>query len=118
MPIDETSFDAVIAGEFIEHLPTALMPSFLHEAFRVLKIGGVLAITTPNPSDLKRRLRGGTVLGGSHVSQHHAKTLRLQFLMVGFAHVRLRGTGKVSTYLGTRFPLQIYGSYMLIGRKI
>jgi SAM-dependent methyltransferase len=113
----DQSLHAIVAGEFIEHLQPREAASFVHEAFRVLAIGGVLLLTTPNPGDVKRRLRGGTVLGGAHVSQHHPRALRLQLQMAGFGAVVLRGSGKVSRWLGTRVPLPIYGSYLAAAVK-
>jgi SAM-dependent methyltransferase len=116
--LPDQSLHAVVAGEFIEHLPPREAASFLHEAFRVLAIGGVLLLTTPHPGDLKRRLRGGSVLGGAHVSQHHPHALKLQLQMAGFGPVRLRGSGKVSRWLGTRLlVLPIYGSYLAAAVK-
>lgn len=118
MPIASQSQHAITAGEFIEHLPPRGAEEFLHEAFRVLMIGGVLLLTTPNPSDIKRRLRHKSILGDSHVSQHHAPALKLQLQMAGFGDVHVRGSGKVSRWLGTRAPwLAIYGSYLIIARK-
>jgi hypothetical protein len=39
--------------------------------------------------------------------------------MYGFARVRVRGSGKVSWYLGDRFPwLGLYGSYLATGEKV
>ena len=45
-PFGENYFDAIFAGEVIEHLYDP--DKFLDEAYRVLKIGGCLIITTPN----------------------------------------------------------------------
>lgn len=118
IPMGADSVDALVAGEFIEHLPARLTMDFLHEAFRVLRLRGVLMLTTPNPHDIKRLLRDQTILGGSHVTQHHPAALKSQFEMAGFGFVKVRGTGKVSTYLGTRFlPLSLYGSYLISGAK-
>ena len=118
IPCEDGAFDAVVAGEFIEHLRGPDVFAFVHEAFRVLRIGGVLVLTTPNPGDIKRRLRGRSVLGGSHVSQHHPRELALQLRMAGFGVVNVRGSGKVSSYLGTRFPLlSLYGSFLIAARK-
>jgi hypothetical protein len=78
-----------------------------------------LLLTTPNPYDLKRRLRGESVLGGAHVSQHFPDALKCKLKMMGFARVNIYGSGKVSRYLGSRFPLlSIYGSYLAKGDKI
>jgi SAM-dependent methyltransferase len=118
IPSDDESYDAVVAGEFIEHLLPIDAHRFVADAFRVLKLHGRLLLTTPNPGDIKLRLRGGTVLGGAHLSQHHPATLKTVLRMFGFARVRLRGSGKVSWYLGSRFPwLDVYGSYLAVGQK-
>jgi 2-polyprenyl-6-hydroxyphenyl methylase/3-demethylubiquinone-9 3-methyltransferase len=46
MPFKDESFDAVVIGELIEHV--AYPEKLLQEARRVLKLGGLMAITTPN----------------------------------------------------------------------
>lgn len=118
IPAPDYSFDAVVAGEFIEHLYAGDVAKTLAEVFRVLKIGGRLLLTTPNPEDIKRRLRHQTVLGGAHLSQHFAHVLKLQLMMTGFSNVKIYGSGKVSRYLGYRFPLlAVYGSYMATADK-
>ncbi len=118
IPVDDYSYDVVVAGEFIEHLYPTDVDKTLAEIFRVLKIGGRVLLTTPNPEDIKLKLRGGSVLGGAHVSQHHHDALKMKLKMIGFSGVKIIGSGKVSRYLGTRFPLlAIYGSYMAIGNK-
>ncbi len=117
IPNDDGTYDAVVAGEFIEHIYQTDVDQTLGEIFRVLKIGGRLLLTTPNPSDIKRKLRGRSILGGAHVSQHFADTLKLKLRMAGFSRVRIYGSGKVSRYVGSRAPLFIYGSYLAIGDK-
>jgi len=118
IPVEDESFDVVVAGEFIEHIYQRDVDKTLEEIFRVLKIGGRLLLTTPNPYDWKRRLRGQSVLGGAHVSQHFPDVLKCKLEMMGFANVNAYGSGKVSRYLGSRFPLlSIYGSYLAMGDK-
>lgn len=117
IPSDDATYDAVVAGEFIEHIYQADVDQTLGEIFRVLKIGGRFLLTTPNPNDIKRKLRGETVLGGAHVSQHFPDALQLKLRMAGFSRVRVLGSGKVSRYLGQRFPLCVYGSYLAMGDK-
>ncbi|WP_018506421.1 class I SAM-dependent methyltransferase [Thiobacillus thioparus] len=118
IPNEDGTYDAVVAGEFIEHLYQTDIDQTLGEIFRVLKIGGRLMLTTPNPYDLKRKWRGHSILGGAHVSQHFPDTLRIKLRMSGFSNVKIYGSGKVSRYLGMRFPmLSIYGSYLAIADK-
>ncbi len=118
IPADDYSFDAVVAGEFIEHLYAKDVDQTLAEIFRVLKIGGRLLLTTPNPQDIKKKLRHESVLGGAHVSQHFGDALKLKLRMMGYANVKLYGSGKVTRYLGYHFPaLSVYGSYLAIADK-
>jgi ubiquinone/menaquinone biosynthesis C-methylase UbiE len=119
IPTKDCSYDVVVAGEFIEHLYPTDVDNTLAEFFRVLKIGGQILLTTPNPGDIKRKLRRMSILGGAHLSQHHSTTLQLELKMAGFSKIRVLGSGKVSRYIGYRFPfLFIYGSYLILGYKI
>lgn len=117
IPNEDGTYDAVVAGEFIEHIYQADVDQTLGEIFRVLKIGGRLLLTTPNPGDVKRKLRGHSILGGAHVSQHFPDMLKLKLRMAGFSRVRIYGSGKVSRHVGSHFPLFIYGSYLAMGDK-
>ena len=118
IPLPNESFDAIVAGEFIEHVPSDLVFSTLCEFFRLLRLKGLLLLSTPNPSYVKNKLTGQSVLGGSHVSQHHAKSLKRRLEDVGFSCVRIRGSGRVSTLLGERFPIRVvYGSYLAEATK-
>ena len=114
----DEEFDAIVAGEFLEHLYPADVDRTLFEMFRVLRIGGRLLLTTPNPGDLKRKARGQSILGRAHVSQHHHDALKMKMRMAGSSRVRVYGSGKVTRYLGCRFPLLgVYGSYLIMGDK-
>lgn len=53
-PIENQKVDAIVAGEVIEHVVD--IDTFLSEACRVLKYGGLLIISTPNLAALGRRL--------------------------------------------------------------
>jgi SAM-dependent methyltransferase len=118
VPLAADSFDAIVAGEFIEHLSPALVFPTLCEFFRLLRLRGKLLLTTPNPRYLKHRLQGTSVLGGAHISQHHIANLRRRLMDVGFSAVKVRGSGRVSSVLGEFFPFRaVYGSYLTHATK-
>jgi 2-polyprenyl-3-methyl-5-hydroxy-6-metoxy-1,4-benzoquinol methylase len=118
VPSATESFDAIVAGEFIEHLPPDLVFPALCEFFRQLRLRGLLVLTTPNPRYLKNRLRGASVLGGAHVSQHYISNLKRRLRDVGFSRIRISGSGRVSSIIGEHFPYRsIYGSYLADARK-
>jgi ubiquinone/menaquinone biosynthesis C-methylase UbiE len=119
IPAGDGSFDAVVAGEFIEHLPPNQVGATLAEFFRVLRLNGRLLMTTPNPGYLKNRFKHLSVLQeGSHLSQHHPDSLAARLRMTGFSRVKIFVSGRVSRLIGQRFPfLPCYGSYLVRGDK-
>lgn len=111
-------FDVIVAGEFIEHVHPDDVDKTLSEFYRVLKSGGMLLLTTPNPGYIKLKLTGGSVLGGAHLSQHNPEDIRMRLERIGFGFIRIKGSGKVSRYLGENFPmLSLYGSYLVSATK-
>jgi SAM-dependent methyltransferase len=118
LPLADGSFDAVVAGEFIEHLSPDLVFPTLCEFFRLLRLRGRLLLTTPNPRYVKHLLQGTSVLGGAHISQHYIENLRNRVRDVGFSGIKIRGSGRVSSVLGEHFPLRsVYGSYLARATK-
>ncbi len=113
----DESFDLILAAELIEHISVSEIESFLHEVFRLLKHDGVFILTTPNPNSIKLKLRGGSVLGGSHLSQHFIRETKQRLKLNSFRIKKCLGTGKTSFYLGRRFPKILYGSFMLVASK-
>jgi SAM-dependent methyltransferase len=112
--LDDASFDAIVAGEFIEHLSEADVGRTLQEFARVLRPGGKLLMTTPNPDYWRFRLTGRSVLGGAHLSQHRASSLAARLGRHGFSDVSVCGSGRWSRYLGEGFPFPLaYGSYLI-----
>ena len=61
LPFDDGSFDAVLAGEILEHMVDTV--GFLQEVARVLRPGGAVALSTPNVLWWKSRLQ---VLAGRY----------------------------------------------------
>lgn len=119
IPCPDQSFDAIVAGEFLEHLYPGDVDTTLCEFQRALRVGGRLLLTTPNPNYLRNRLLRRTVYGVSHLTQHFPLVLRRRLMMHGFAKVKVRGSGRVSRHLGTRVPfLPLYGSYLISADKI
>lgn len=119
IPMEDQSVDAVVAGEFLEHLYPADVDATLCEFQRVLRIGGRLLMTTPHPTCFINRFRGRTVYGTSHLTQHHPQVLRWRLMMHGFNRVRILGSGKATRWFGCRFPLLgVYGSYLIVADKI
>jgi ubiquinone/menaquinone biosynthesis C-methylase UbiE len=118
IPIDDRSIDVIVAGEFLEHLYSADVDKTLCEFQRVLKIGGRLLLTTPNPNYIRSKLSGTSVYGISHLTQHFPKVLSFRLQMHGFSGVKIYGSGKVSRHLGWHFPLMaVYGSYLVLADK-
>lgn len=118
IPLDDRSVDVVVAGEFLEHLRPHDVDRTLCEFQRVLRVGGRLLLTTPNPAYLKNRIQGRSVYSVAHLTQHDPRVLRLRLRSHGFARIRIRGSGRVSRYVGSRFPVfACYGSYLVSGDK-
>ena len=119
IPLDDRSVDVVVAGEIIEHVQPREVDAVVFELFRILKIGGRLLLTTPNPGYLRNRIMQRSVLGDiGHVSQHHPNSMKTRLLLAGFSRVRLRGSGRAASYLGEKFPLLFpYGIYLVSADK-
>jgi ubiquinone/menaquinone biosynthesis C-methylase UbiE len=118
IPIEDQSIDAIVAGEFLEHLYPADVDKTLCEFQRILKIGGRLLLTTPHPNYFKNKLSRASVYGTSHLTQHFPKSLQFRLQMHGFSGIKIFGSGKVSRYIGWRFSLrEVYGSYLVLANK-
>lgn len=79
-------FDAIVAGEVIEHLPRPGL--FFEEAAKVLRPGGRLLVTVPNAFNLMRLiqlLRGREMVHRDHCYYFSAKTLARLASMSGFS---------------------------------
>jgi SAM-dependent methyltransferase len=117
--LSSNSFDVIVAGEIVEHIPGPLILPSLFEFFRLLRLRGRLLLTTPNPYYLRNRFQSKSVLlHPSHVSQHTPASMRRKLEDVGFSRIRTYGSGKMTRYVGQHFPmLSIYGSYLAVAVK-
>lgn len=114
---ERESFDLIVAGELIEHIEPSEVDLFLREVFKILNPGGIFIFTTPNPSDVKSRIKKRSVLGGSHVSQHYIRETKIRLRMESFRVIKVEGTGNTSRFIGRKFPKFLYGSYMIYSSK-
>lgn len=118
VPIDDEIIDVIVAGEFLEHLRPQDVDSTIFEFHRILKVGGRLILTTPNPNALKLRAQRRSIYGPGHLTQHHASILRNRLRMHGFKSVKVRGSGRATRYVGEHIPiLPLYGSYLIRADK-
>jgi SAM-dependent methyltransferase len=93
LPFEDASFDAVVAGELLEHLrfPDAVVG----EIRRVLRPGGVLAGSVPNAFRLQSRLRflRGHSPEDDPTHLHMFSPAAVRELLTGFEDVRLAFVG-------------------------
>jgi SAM-dependent methyltransferase len=113
LPLADGSVDAIVAGEFVEHLTVEDALLTIREFHRVLRGGGQILMTTPNPSYARLLLSGLTVVGGAHLSEWTPGLMAALLESLGFRPDFVEGTGRVSVVLGRRMPGWVYGSYML-----
>ena len=111
---EDRRYDAALAGEVLEHIPYSDLDDFLTELMSIVRPGGRILLTTPNPHSWLSRARGRKVLGGAHVSVHCAESLSQYFTYLGARSCRLLGSGRTSRYLGAKMPSGLYGSYLLV----
>lgn len=117
--LPDSSVDAIVAGEFIEHLYVEDVLQSLQEFYRVIKPKGRLLLTTPNPNYLRLKITGASVVDDdAHVSQHYISDLKQELTKIGFDNIKILGSGKMSRLVSDRFPwLSLYGSYLALADK-
>lgn len=107
-PIPSETYDAIIAGEIIEHIFDT--DKFLSECHRILKKDGVIILTTPNLATLRDRIRFLFGKMPRQINPHH-EYLKLhirQFTYCGLKTALLNNGFKIkkfkSNYLVFKLP--------------
>lgn len=118
-PIAPGSVDVVYSGEVIEHVTYAEAETFVAKAATILRTGGQLILTTPNPNYIRLWLTGRKITDEpSHLSQWSLTALKRLVQRHGFAVDHAEGTGRMTRRVGTILPITpCYGSYMLFAHK-
>lgn len=100
LPLDDSTFDVVVAGEILEHLRD---PTFVvGEVYRVLRPGGVFIGSVPNSFHWRARLaflRGQDEEDETHIHRFSGRKSRA--LLGGFSQTELRPLGGIG---GRRLP--------------
>lgn len=101
-------FDAVVMTDVIEHV--AAVRPFMAEVARILKPGGIAAITTPDPHSLSRRLLGRhwPHYKREHLLYFSADALSLLMTTLGFRRLSLTPGTKTLTLAYLNLQLQTY----------
>jgi 2-polyprenyl-3-methyl-5-hydroxy-6-metoxy-1,4-benzoquinol methylase len=111
-------FDAIIAGEVIEHIPKDLFVEMLNNCKKLLKNNGLILFTTPNPNSLLVKFGRNAVYNDpSHVNIMSIKEFKEIVNSCGLKISNITGSGKATRYLGQSFPMILYGSYLAILNK-
>ena len=107
LPFKKSTFDTITANELIEHLENTGL--FLDECNRVLKPGGILIVTTPNPyypiKIINEYLGRGLNNDSEHIVLFCRKRMRLQFKHHGFKLIKEIGVCFEFPFVDISFPL-------------
>lgn len=117
---EDNSIDAIVGGEFIEHIASDDVNICLRLCYQYLSKGGLLLLTTPNPEAYQERmkLRVSVYDDPSHLCIMSIADLTQRLKNAGFKTVWVKGSGKASNYLPDWFPfINIFGSYLILAKK-
>jgi 2-polyprenyl-3-methyl-5-hydroxy-6-metoxy-1,4-benzoquinol methylase len=103
LPLEPETVDCILFTEVIEHLRPSRIAFIIDNFYRVLKIGGVLILSTPNVNSIGkclRRLVGKPMIPDIHVKEYSMKELVDILTKRGFKVIFKRYS--LSTYLNPR----------------
>ena len=107
--------DIVVSGEVVEHIEFKLLIDYLQSFKKLLNPNGLLIITTPNPDSFLVRIgRNGVLNDPSHINIMGVHFLKSILIKIGFKKITIKGSGKMTRYIGENFPINFYGSYLVI----
>jgi SAM-dependent methyltransferase len=118
LPHEDNSLGAYLSFGVLEHFEHGMMPA-LHEAYRVLKPGGVLVLTIPYPNvvhrlvTFKRKLRGSSTLNDDefYESTYTRRQLEQNVTQAGFRVIKTVPTSHSFTLWGLGGPFRGAGYY-------
>lgn len=108
-------YDAILAGEFAEHISLEIFEKMLISIRQLLNPHGMVIFTTPNPDYFMIKLgKRGVLEDNSHINIMTIRFFKEILKKMGFKNIRVKGTGRVSNFIGTDFPIKaLYGSYLI-----
>lgn len=104
----DATFDAIVMTDVIEHVCD--VRSFLDEVTRILKPGGVISITTPNPAALSCRLLGKNWphYKLEHLMYYTPEALELLLAPLGYKRLYLASATKTLTLAYLELQMRTY----------
>jgi SAM-dependent methyltransferase len=94
-PAYEAAFDVVMAAETIEHVPSPI--GFLRTLRRLLRVGGLLILTTPDAADIRPETAPGALAAllspGFHLILQTRESLEALLHKAGFDQVTIEKDG-------------------------
>lgn len=111
-------FDYIVAGEVIEHIPKDEFLEMLLKCSDLLKEGGKILFTTPNPESLLVKLGRRKVFDDpSHINLMNIQTFKSIVNNSKLTIVELKGSGKMTNFIKNCSILSLYGSYLAVISK-
>lgn len=115
-PFEDNSFDSIVAGEIIEHIPN--LDAFMKEVHRILKPNGRFILSTPNPASPvevlvhffkwffgKIDFKKGRM--GYHVHEFLFTNMISLLNIYGFRPIRMHGTYIQIPFTNIQIPMDV-----------